>query len=43
MTKTAFGLAMKRARPAISEGQRTIKGRVQWVYTGIGFEADAND
>ena len=39
MTKMAFGLAMKRARPGISEAQRTLKGRVQWVYTGIGFEA----
>jgi putative DNA primase/helicase len=42
MTKMAFGLAIKRARPAISEAQRTIKGRVQWVYTGIGFEENAN-
>jgi hypothetical protein len=42
MTKMAFGLAVKRARPEISEGQRTIQGRVQWVYTGIGLEAGAN-
>lgn len=43
MTKMAFGLAMKRARPGISEAQRTLKGRVQWVYTGIAFQADRDD
>jgi putative DNA primase/helicase len=37
MTKTAFGLAMKRVRPQITEAQRTVRGRVQWVYLGIGF------
>jgi putative DNA primase/helicase len=43
MTKMAFGLAMKRARPAISEAQRTLNSRVQWAYIGIGLEAVGND
>jgi putative DNA primase/helicase len=37
LTKSAFGLALKRARPGITEGQRTLRGRVQWVYMGIGM------
>lgn len=36
MTKTAFGLAFKRIRPAIEAAQRTHLGRPkQWVYAGI--------
>lgn len=41
VTNMAFGLALKRACPGISEGQRTWKGRPKtWVYTGIGFKAE---
>ena len=36
MTRMAFGLALKRTRPQITEAQRTLKGRLQWVYQGIG-------
>lgn len=41
LTKSAFGLALKRARPGINEGQRTLGGRVQWVYMGIGLRTKA--
>jgi putative DNA primase/helicase len=37
MTKTAFGLAIKRARPVVEASQRTWQGRVTEVYTGIGM------
>ena len=41
MVKTAFGLAIKRARPEIAEAQRNWRGREKtWVYTGIGFKAE---
>lgn len=40
LTKSAFGLALKRARPGIDEGQRTLSGRVQWVYMGIGLRTE---
>jgi putative DNA primase/helicase len=39
VTKTAFGLALKRARPHITVSQRTLRGRIQWVYQGIGLTA----
>jgi hypothetical protein len=42
LTKSAFGLAMKRARPGISEAQRTLNGKVQWVYMGTGLQAEPN-
>ena len=41
MTKTAFGLALKRAAPAVESAQRTLMGRVQWVYCGICLKAEA--
>lgn len=37
LTKTAFGLAVKRLRPNVSEAQRTIGGSVQWVWLGLGL------
>ncbi|HWQ56663.1 MAG TPA: phage/plasmid primase, P4 family [Bryobacteraceae bacterium] len=40
LTKSAFGLALERARPAIHEGQRTIHGRLQWVYLGLGLRIE---
>ena len=43
-TKTAFGLAIKRARPGITDSQRTWKGLPkQRVYLGIGLRSDEND
>ncbi len=37
MTKSAFGLAFSRLRPLTSRKQRTLNGRVQWCYVGIGL------
>jgi putative DNA primase/helicase len=34
---TSFGLALKRLRPEVREAQRTIAGRVQWVWLGLGL------
>jgi putative DNA primase/helicase len=40
-TKTAFGLALKRVRPAIVACQRTHMGRPrQWVYAGITIKTE---
>jgi P4 family phage/plasmid primase-like protien len=39
MTKTAFGLALKRARPKVSETQRTVNGKPRtWCWQGIGIK-----
>jgi putative DNA primase/helicase len=44
MTPTAFGLALRRTCPNITEGQRTWKGREKtWVYNGIGFAAETRN
>ena len=37
MTQTAFGLAFSRLRPNVERKQRTLNGRVQWCYIGIGM------
>ena len=40
MTKTAFGLAIRRLRPHLQDAQRTVEGRKQaWVWLGIGLKA----
>lgn len=37
-TQNAFGRALKRARPSVSEAQRTWRGREKtWVWVGIGL------
>jgi putative DNA primase/helicase len=42
MTKTPFGLALKRARPEITDGQRVVAGmKGVWCYIGIGLKDDA--
>ena len=45
MTKTAFGTALRKLRPNIEDRQRTVAGRVQWCYIGIGIleHGDADD
>jgi putative DNA primase/helicase len=44
MTPTAFGLALRRACPNITEAQRTWRGREKtWVYNGIGFAAEVKN
>ena len=40
MTRTAFGLALKRLRPAIKEAQRTLGGKVQWAYLGMRLRTE---
>lgn len=37
LTATAFGLAMKRLRPHLTDAQRIIADRVQWVWLGLGL------
>jgi putative DNA primase/helicase len=41
LTETAFGRAFKKSRPNIKPSQRTLNGRVQWCYVGIGFRDDS--
>jgi P4 family phage/plasmid primase-like protien len=37
---TAFGLALKRLRPHVRDGQRTVNGKEKtWCYIGIGLRA----
>ena len=45
MTRTPFGLALKRARPHIEDGQRVVGGQKGvWCYIGIGLkDRDAKD
>jgi putative DNA primase/helicase len=35
-----FGHAIRRARPTIQRKQRTVNGRYQWCYVGIGLRDD---
>jgi len=37
MTPTAFGRALKRLRPTVQDAQRTIGGRLQWAWVGLGM------
>ena len=37
ITKTAFGLAMKKLRPTVANYQRTVNGALPWCYVGIGL------
>jgi P4 family phage/plasmid primase-like protien len=44
MTSQAFGAAFRKLRPDVSEGQRTVHGKVQWCWLGIGLkEAPASN
>ena len=38
MTKTAFGLALRRARPDVEATQRTWRGTLTRVYAGVGMK-----
>jgi putative DNA primase/helicase len=40
ITPKAFGQALYRLRPDIDEKQRTIGGKLQWCYVGIGLVQD---
>jgi putative DNA primase/helicase len=39
MTAAAIGRAIRKLRPNMEEAQRTINGKVEWVYLGIGLKA----
>ena len=39
MTATAFGLALRRLRPNFQDGQRTVAGKVEWVWLGLGLRS----
>lgn len=35
ISKTAFGLAMKKLRPTVQDYQRIVNGALAWCYLGI--------
>jgi putative DNA primase/helicase len=37
MTATGFGLALRRLRPNIEDAQRTMAGKLEWVWLGLGL------
>lgn len=37
ITKTAFGRAMKKLRPGVTDHQRTVSGSLVWCYIGIAL------
>ncbi|MBA2442599.1 MAG: hypothetical protein H0V53_09370 [Rubrobacter sp.] len=43
MNKRAFGKALRRIRPNVEEGQRSILGRMTWCWTGIGLKSKDDD
>jgi len=38
VTKQMFGRAIRRLRPELQEVQRTVEGKRQWMYLGIGMK-----
>lgn len=42
-TDKAFGSSLYRLRPDVDEAQRTVNGKVQWCYTGIGMSVPERD
>ena len=40
LNANAFGRALRRLRPRIGECQRTVNGKIQWCYVGIGLIDD---
>ncbi len=39
MTNMAFTLALKRLRPAVEARQRTVAGKLEWCWIGIGLRS----
>jgi putative DNA primase/helicase len=37
MTRNAFGRSLSRHRPGLQEAQRTVNGKLDWVWLGIGL------
>jgi P4 family phage/plasmid primase-like protien len=40
MTKSAFGLALKRARKNLTDAERTVRGHIHWCYIGIKLKLE---
>jgi P4 family phage/plasmid primase-like protien len=40
LTDTAFGRAVRKQRPNVDYKQRTVSGRLQWCWLGIGLAGD---
>jgi putative DNA primase/helicase len=40
MTEHAFGRTIRKQRPNVESKQRTVGGRLQWCYIGLGLTAD---
>jgi len=40
LSKTAFGRAIKKLRPSITDSRRSIGDERPWVYVGIGLRAE---
>jgi hypothetical protein len=40
MTKSAFGLALRRARKNLTDAERTVRGSVCWCYIGIRLKEE---
>lgn len=40
MNKKAFGRALKRIRPHLTDGQRSVGGNTTWCWLGIGVRSD---
>jgi P4 family phage/plasmid primase-like protien len=38
LSEKAFGTAFKKLRPDVEDKQRTVHGKVQWCYVGIGIK-----
>ena len=43
MTEKTFGQLFAKLRPNVEKAQRTVNGRLQWCYVGIGMIYDAPD
>jgi P4 family phage/plasmid primase-like protien len=39
-SQQSFGASMKRLRPDVADAQRTVSGKVQWCYIGLGLKSD---
>jgi putative DNA primase/helicase len=37
MTSTGFGIALRRLRPKLEDAQRTVAGKLEWVWLGLGL------
>jgi hypothetical protein len=43
LTKTAFGSAVRGARPGIELKQRTVEGKYPWCYIGLSLKTKEED